>query len=169
MSKPEIIEEVNTNEAASPEEVVINEKELLKALSGGADVNQETKTIEVCFRGITFRFRIRPLTEREYDKCREKATTYSKNKRFGGMKLPEKTDTVKYHTLLIYTATVAEDRAKLWDNKALWDATNALTGTDMVDILIPTAGKKQAIIDLIEQLSGFDEEAEANLEETVKN
>ena len=85
------------------------------------------------------------------------------------MKLPEKTDTVKYHTLLIYKATVDEDRAKLWDNKALWDAVNAVTGTDMVDFLIPLAGKKQQIVDLIEDLSGFNEDAEAAYEGVVKN
>ena len=38
---------------------------------------------------------------------------------------------------LIYTATVDEDKAKLWDNKTLWKAVNAVTGTDMVDHLIP--------------------------------
>ena len=161
-----IVEEM---EPVTPEEIVTNENELLKALTGKSKPAQETKTIEVSYHGTVFRFRIRALSEREYDSCRERATTYSKNKRFGGMKLPEKTDTVKYHTLLIYKATVDEDRAKLWDNKALWDAVNAVTGTDMVDFLIPLAGKKQQIVDLIEDLSGFNEDAEAAYEGVVKN
>ena len=83
------------------------------------------------------------------------------------MRLPESTDTTGYHSALIYTATVDEDRAKLWDNKRLWAAVNAVTGTDMVDKLIPYAGKKQAIVERIERLSGYDEEDE--YEETVKN
>ena len=83
--------------------------------------------------------------------------------------MPEDTDTVGYHTLLIYTATVEEDRKKLWDNKKFWRATGALTGTDMVDKLIPFAGKKQAIIERIEKLSGYDDESEDEYEETVKN
>lgn len=158
---PMTAEEVQT-------EVAINEAELLKALSG-KDHKDETLTIEVKFRGITFAFRIRALSEREYDDCRERCTKYSKNRRLGNMRLPEKTDTVKYHTLLIYTATVAEDRAKLWDNKTLWNAVNAVTGTDMVDHLIPTAGKKQSIVEQIQRLSGFDDEDEENYNETVKN
>ena len=156
-------------ESVTPEEVAINESELLRALTSKNQATQETRTVEVKFRGVMFRFRVRPLSEREYDTCREKATTYNKNKRFGGMKLPEKTDTVKYHTLLIYKATVDEDRARLWDNKELWNVADALTGTDMVDILIPTAGKKQQVVDLIEELSGFNDEAVSAYEETVKN
>ena len=60
-----------------------------------------------------------------------------------------------------------EDKAKLWDNKRLWAAVNAVTGTDMVDKLIPYAGKKQAIVERIERLSGYDDDDD--YEETVKN
>jgi hypothetical protein len=83
------------------------------------------------------------------------------------MRLPESTDTTGYHSDLIYTATVDEDKAKLWDNKKLWAAVNAVTGTDMVDKLIPYAGKKQAIIERIEAISGYDEDD--SYTETVKN
>ena len=85
------------------------------------------------------------------------------------MRLPESTDTTGYHSSLIYTATVDEDKAKLWDNKTLWKAVNVVTGTDMVDHLIPYAGKKQAIVDQIEQLSGYDDESDDNYNDTVKN
>ena len=50
--------------------------------------------------------------------------------------------------------------------EGLHDA-QALTGTDMVDKLIPYAGKKQAIVDRIEKLSGYDDEDD--YEDTVKN
>jgi hypothetical protein len=83
------------------------------------------------------------------------------------MRLPESTDTTGYHSDLIYTATVDEDKAKLWDNKKLWAAVNAVTGRDMVDKLIPFAGKKQAIIEQIEKISGYDEDDD--YKETVKN
>lgn len=149
--------------------VVFNENDLLKALKGEGDHTDETKEIKCTYRNAAFTFRIRALSEREYDSCRERSTKYQKNRRLGGMRLPEKTDTVGYHTLLIYTATVEEDKKKLWDNKKLWEACNAITGTDLVDILIPTAGKKQSIVDEIERLSGFDEEEEAAYNETVKN
>lgn len=169
-------EKVDVIEEAAPvttEEIqdtmAINENDLLKALRGEGDHKDETTTIRVKYRNATFSFRIRALSEREYDECREKSTKYQKNRRLGGMRLPEKTDTVGYHTRLIYAATVDEDRAMLWDNKNLWAAANAVTGTDMVDKLIPLAGKKQQIVEQIELLSGFDDESEGNYEEAVKN
>ena len=162
-----IVEETMTEEEKQAE-VSINEGELLKLLNTDDHVN-ETKVIEVKRGKFTFRFRVRALSEREMDMCREKNTKYSKNRRLGGMRMPEKTDTVGYHTLVIYTATVKEDREKLWDNKTLWAAANALTGTDLVDKLIPLAGKKQAIFEQIEKLSGFDDDDEEEYEDTVKN
>jgi len=159
---------VDEEEQITPEELLFNEDDLLKALAEDAHLST-TETIEVKFGTALFSFRIRPLTEREWSNCRERCTKYKRNRRLGGMKMPEDTDTVGYHTLLIYTATVEEDRKKLWDNKKFWKATGALTGTDMVDKLIPFAGKKAAIIDRIEKLSGYDDESEEEYEETVKN
>lgn len=149
------------------EELVFNEDEILKALTDKSQHDDRVEVIEVLFGKTRFTFRIRPLSEKEWDKCRERNTKYQKNRRLGGMRLPESTNTTGYHSDLIYTATVAEDKAKLWDNKRLWAAVNAVTGTDMVDKLIPYAGKKQAIIDRIEAISGFNDDEEYN--ETVKN
>lgn len=165
----EIVEDVEQqDEAVTPDELLFSEDELLKALTNQEHLDT-TETIEVKLANVVFKFRIRPLSEREWNQCRERNTKYKKNRRLGGMKMPEDTDTVGYHTLLIYTATVDEDRAKLWNNKKLWNAVGALTGTDMVDKLIPYAGKKQAIVERIERLSGYDDEAEEDYEETVKN
>lgn len=158
--------DVTMTEEELRDELLFNENELLKALTGEGEHRETTQIIEVNYKGVPFRFRIRALSEKEWDKCREKNTKYQKNRRLGGMRLPESTNTTGYHSDLIYTATIDEDRAKLWDNKELWKAVNALTGTDMVDKLIPYAGKKQQIIDRIEALSGFDEE---EFEDTVKN
>ena len=156
------------NEPVTPDELLFSEDELLKALTEKQHLDN-TEKIEVKLGSVVFAFRIRPLSEREWNACRERHTKYKRNRRLGGMKMPEDTDTVGYHTELIYTATVEEDRAKLWNNKRLWKATGALTGPDMVDKLIPFAGKKQAIIDRIEKLSGYDDESEEEYEETVKN
>lgn len=162
----------NYEAPATPEEIreelAFNEDEILRALTDQSHHEDLTKTIEVSLGAkAKFSFRIRPLSEKEWDKCRERNTKYQKNRRLGGMRLPESTNTTGYHSDLIYTATVAEDKAKLWDNKRLWGAVNAVTGTDMVDKLIPYAGKKQAIIDRIEAISGFNDDEEYN--ETVKN
>lgn len=149
--------------------LAINEDEILKALTGQAQYENRTETVEVSFGNAKYAFRIRPLSEKEWDKCRERNTKYSKNRRLGGIRVPESTDTTGYHSDLIYTATVDEDRAKLWDNKVFWNATGALTGRDMVDKLIPYAGKKQAIIERIEALSGYNDEDQEQYEEAVKN
>lgn len=149
------------------EEIAFNEDDLLRALTDNNIHEELTKTIEINFGSkFKFSFRIRPVSEKEWDKCRERHTKYQKNRRLGGMRLPESTDTTGYHSELIYTATVKEDREKLWDNKRLWKAANALTGTDMVDKLIPFAGKKQVIIEQIEEISGFSDD---DYDETVKN
>jgi len=149
--------------------IVFNENDILKALTDKSQHDDRVETIEVSFGKTRFQFRIRPLSEREWDKCRERNTKYQKNRRLGGLKLPESTNTTGYHSDLIYTATVDEDKAKLWDNKKFWAAVNAVTGTDMVDKLIPFAGKKQSIIERIERLSGFDEDSDDTYDETVKN
>ena len=149
--------------------LAINEDEILKALTGQAQYENRTETVEVSFGNAKFAFRIRPLSEKEWDKCRERNTKYSKNRRLGGIRVPESTDTTGYHSDLIYTATVDEDRAKLGDNKVFWNATGALTGRDMVDKLIPYAGKKQAVIERIEALSGYNDEDQEQYEEAVKN
>lgn len=167
MSKVNENYESPISEEEAREELAFNEDEILRALTDKSQHDDRVETIEVLFGKTRFAFRIRPLSEKEWDKCRERNTKYQKNRRLGGMRLPESTNTTGYHSDLIYTATVEEDKAKLWDNKRLWAAVNAVTGTDMVDKLIPYAGKKQAIIDRIEALSGFNEDDEYN--ETVKN
>ena len=162
----------NYESPATPEEIreelAFNEDEILRALTDQSHHEDLTKTIEVSLGAkAKFSFRIRPLSEKEWDKCRERNTKYQKNRRLGGMRLPDSTDTTGYHSDLIYTATVAEDRAKLWDNKKLWNAVGALTGTDMIDKMIPYAGKKQQIIEQIEQISGYNDDDDYH--EMVKN
>lgn len=162
----------NYEAPATPEEIreelAFNEDAILRALTDQSHHEDLTKTIEVSLGAkAKFSFRIRPLSEKEWDKCRERNTKYQKNRRLGGMRLPESTDTTGYHSDLIYTATVAEDRAKLWDNKKLWNAVGALTGTDMIDKMIPYAGKKQQIIEQIEQISGYNDDDDYH--EMVKN
>ncbi|MEF9973717.1 MAG: hypothetical protein RR482_01590 [Clostridia bacterium] len=168
MAKNELPENQATPEELRAE-ILMNEDDILKMLTNPVQHETQTETIDVTFGTLRFQFRIRPLSESEWDKCRERNTKYSRNRRLGGMKLPESTDTVAYHSDLIYTATVDDDKAKLWNNKRFWEACKAVTGRDMVDKLIPYAGKKAAIVERIETLSGFDEEQVEAYEETVKN
>ena len=165
----EMFDDEQMTEEEVKTETINNEDELLRALTSGDIHADMTERIEVRLGKVAFSFRIRPLSEKEWDRCREQNTRYQRNKRLGGMKLPESTNTTGYHSSLIYTATVDEDKKRLWDNKKFWDAVNAVTGTDLVDKLIPLAGKKQAIVDRIEALSGYSDEDEEAYNETIKN
>jgi len=152
------------------DEVLFNEREILSSMFGKAK-DKEDITVRMVVRRPgddkpLYSFRIRPLTEKEYNKCREKHTRYKKHGRLGGIKLPESTDNVLYHSELIYASTIDEDREKIWDNKTLWNAANALTGVDMIEHLIPWAGVKQRIVDKIEELSGYNYDDD---EDDVKN
>src|SRR5690606_19022962 len=148
------------------EEYLALEDDLLRGLLEAAqEQTSETVTIEISRKGKTyFRFRVRGLTEKEYNDCREKATKYAVNKRFGGIKLPQETDAAMYRSHLIYQATVEEDRAKLWDNKKAWERLNVLSGPELIDKVL-LAGEKAAVIDKIDELSGYEED----LEEVAKN
>jgi len=146
-----------------------NEHDILKELTSKSLADHRTEIIEVLLGRTKFSFRIRALSEKEWDRCRERNTKYVKNRKLGNMRFADTTDLAMYHSDLIYTATVDEDKAKIWDNKNLWKPVNAVTGVDMIEKLIPYAGKKQDIVGRIERLSGFDEDAEIEFEEAIKN
>lgn len=136
----------------------------LLAAAGFKDSEEETVPVEIARNGtVLFKFRVRPLSESEYSKCKERHTTYKRNKQFG-IRIPEKTDTERYRSLLIYTATVKEDREKVWDNKEAWRQLDVLIAEDLIDCVLK-AGEKDAVLDLIDKISGYS----AVEEDTVKN
>ena len=93
-----------------------------------------------------------------------------------GVKMPEDTDSSLYRAALIYEATLPEDRKKLWDNKDAWEALRnkgkqIVRGVDVIETCLK-AGEKDKVIDVIDKLSGYDdniEEVADNLEDTIKN
>ena len=64
----------------------------------------------------------------------------------------------------VYTATVEEDRKKLWENAKVKQSLNVLQGVDVIDICL-MAGEKDAICDLIDDISGYG----VSREDYVKN
>lgn len=163
--------EAKEKEPIAKEELLDNETDILRGLLDAAsDTQQERKVIEIARKGkVFFRFSIRPLTEEEYNACRDKATKYKKNRRLGGIKMPEDTDAARYRSFLIYEATVPEDQKKVWNNKAAWDQLNVLSGVQLIDkVLLP--GEKEAVIEQIDKLSGYDLDDESEeAEDVVKN
>ena len=140
------------------------EGDILGGLLAAASFRDEAKTVEIARNGIVlFKFRIRPLSEGEYNRCKEKYTTYKRNKQFG-VRIPDKTDTISYRSALIYESTVEEDREKLWDNREAWRKLDVLSGVELVGRVL-MAGEKDAVLDLIDKISGYS----VLEEDTVKN
>lgn len=124
----------------------------------------EVHPVEIIRDGkLLFTFRIHPLSEEDYKRCRDKHTKYVRNKQLG-IRLPENTDTTSYRSAIIYEATVKEDQEKVWGNKAAWKALDIVTPTDLIDLTLK-AGEKDAVLDLIDSISGYSMTAE----EVAKN
>lgn len=145
-----------------------NEDDLLNGLlaaAGYKDDEDETVEIVINRKGKDlFSFHIHPLSEEDFNRCRKRCTKYVKSKTQAGIRVPEEVDTVRYRCMLIYEATTAEDRAKIWDNKKLWKAKDLATGIEAVDILLK-AGEKNAICEKLDAISGYD----MTEEEVAKN
>lgn len=166
-----VVEEREFEEEESKAQVRFNEDDLIAGLLEAADFAAlETKNIEIARAGkVLFTFKIRPLSADEINTCRNRATKYVRNKQLG-IKMPEDTDSVKYRAMIIYTATVDEDKKKLWDNHKVWEGLEkkgkvVVTGYEVVDHCLK-AGEKDKVIEAIDELSGFENN---NLEEVAKN
>ena len=101
-------------------------------------------------------FRIRPISEDESQECWRKATKFAPYKP-GQPKKAIETNTSLFRSHLIYTATVEDDRAKTWDNRQAQAAFQIFQGVDMIDRVL-LAGEKSRVIDVIDEISGFDDE-----------
>lgn len=147
------------------------ETSILDALKQMADHGEsERKTIDIKRKGErVLSFSVRALSEEEVDRCRELNTRSRVNRRLG-VKVPEKINAARYHSQMIYEATVPEDRKAIWDCREMWQYCNVASGVDLVDEVL-LAGEKERVIDEIEKLSGFaiDDDDENGLEDTIKN
>lgn len=133
------------------------EDDILGGLLAAADFREDEEEIhpvEIARNGkVLFTFRIRPLSEGEYNQCKERHTKYKRHKQLG-ISLPEKTDTIAYRNALIYQATVEEDRKKVWDVKEAWKKLDVINGVELIGRVLK-AGEKDAVCDLIDQISGY--------------
>jgi hypothetical protein len=159
ITKTTVIPEADLTEEESKAQLRTYEGDILKGLLAAADFREDEESlvpIEIARGGtVLFTFRIRPLSEEEYNRCKEKNTKYVRNKQLG-IKFPEDTNATRYRSQLIYEATVEEDRAKVWDNKEAWRAPkiNVTNGIDMIDKVL-RAGEKDAVLNKIDDISGY--------------
>ncbi|WP_207706709.1 phage tail assembly chaperone [Acetobacterium tundrae] len=155
----------------SKDELLMNEDALLSGLLEAAtfaDDEECRKKIEIKRNGKKlYEFTIRPLAEEESNECLKASTKRLHNPM--GKKYPKidgETDYVALRSRKIYTATVPEDRKKLWDNQKVKRALNVMTALDVIDKVL-LAGEKSRVVDEIDELSGFNAEVEE--EEVIKN
>ena len=140
------------------DEVLQSEDELLRGLiEAGNFKNDEAfrRKIEIR-RGerVLFSFTVRPLDEEEEISCYRRATeqkVHPNGKKFGT--IDGRTDSAKMRSLKIYTATIDEDKKRIWDNAEFKKRFGVITGVELIDKVLRT-GDKDAVLAVIDEISG---------------
>ena len=164
---PEMYDDTELGNKPTQEEILMNESDILDGilnLGKRKDESENYRKIRLkdSKGAVKLEFRIRPISEDENRALMKKATPATKDKN-----IRVETNWVKYRSLLIYSATVDEDRIKIWDNPRVKEAMNVYEAWELIDKVM-LAGEKAKVIDIIDEASGFGlEESEA--EETSKN
>ena len=136
---------------------------LLAAAAYKTDEDEMTRIEIVRNKTTVLSFRIRPLSEEEYLKARRENTVYKRNKSVG-TRVADHVNTSAYRSQLIYDATVDEDREKIWNNREAWTRLSVVNGIDLIDVILKS-GEKDAIIDKLDEISGY----QLSMEEMAKN
>ena len=165
-------EEFSTEDDAplTQEDILMSEKDILAGLlelGNAKDEKSNYRKIQIKRNGVVkLEFHVRPITEDENQICLKRATKFAPTKP-GKAKIATESDGALYRSYLIYTATVNEDRAKIWDNQQAQNALGILQGVDMIDRVL-FVGEKNRVLDVIDEISGFADEEE-NAAETAGN
>lgn len=157
---------VATTEGLSTEEILEQEGNLLSDLLDLAQRKENEvffRKIEILGQGgqVKASFRLRPLSSEDVEQCVKQSTKLTKNLKG---KVEKEVNQRLYQSILIYTATIPEDQARLWGNVELKRTLNVLDSFDMVDRLL-LAGEKASVLAVIDEMGGFTEEART----TAKN
>ena len=162
--------------AKAKEESVIQENmsreqevDILTNLLEAADYVNHVTTAKIVRNGKhMFDLHLHPISEGDILTARKKATSYMPNP--NGKNLPpvEKDfDPSLYRSWRIFLATTEEDKKVIWGNKTLKDKYNIMSSAEVVDVLL-TAGEKDMVYDLIDEISGFGSDS-ISTEEYAKN
>ena len=151
------------------DEILMNEDQLLAGLLDAAaykDDMKRSKKVQIKRDGkVLFEFRVHPLSEEDNNDIRKKCTRYApdpRGARYGRVEVD--VDFVRMRSRKIYEATVEEDQRKLWDNRQVQQKLDCMLPEEVVEKVL-MAGEKDAIVDLIDKLSGYGE----SLEDYAKN
>ena len=167
MAERNVEETVKMTKEEKNAQIRLNEDDILAGLIKAASYKidaEETVPIKIVRQGETVvEFRMRPLSEEEYLECKKRNTTYKRNKQLG-TRVAESVNAARYRSELIYTATIDADKEAIWNNKKAWNALGVLNGIDLIDVVL-MAGEKDAILETLEELSGY----QPSVEDTAKN
>jgi len=137
------------------DEILMDEADLLAGLLGDAGSDREipTRMIRIKRKGkVAYQFSVRALSPEENHACWKKATPIPKDR-----KKEVRTNTLMFQSLLIYTATVDEDRKKLWDNPKAQEGFGVLQGWEIIGKALH-AGEYTAVIEIIDELGESSED-----------
>ncbi len=148
----------------------ISEDELLSAL---LDAEQQTAQEYLPFtlsriklpNGQPLTIRLRPVSDKERQESVRKSARFRRDQRLANLAVAEERDDSAFNSHLIVTATHPEDRAALWDNKAIQRKFTVFTPYDLVDKVMNHAGDKLKAVAAILDLSGLG--SDDQLEQTA--
>lgn len=164
MANKKTVEETGIPEDMTREQ----EYNLLEGLLKAASFTEKLTPVRIERDGQhMFTFHVHGLSEKDKMDAYKKATTYMANP--AGKHLPQiekETPNELYRSYIIFLATSEEDKQKIWGNKELKQQLGVLRSAETIDLLL-LAGEKDAVVDLIAELSGFG--AQLSTEEFAKN
>lgn len=163
-----------TDETAeiTKEEQIADARENETTLLDGLLTAAGFKTSEECIKNVVisrggkdlFSFHIHPLSEEDYNSCRKKFTKYVKSKVQGGIRVPEEVNAVDYRARADFPRHHPGGSGKgLVQQSAVEKARpcDRLRGGERLLM----AGEKEAVLSLIDQISGY----ELSEEDVAKN
>lgn len=149
-------EKITIDEMTEPE-LEEYEGDIVNALLEASDYrtdNAEYRKVTIVRKDKKlFSFTVHPLNDDEWAKCRRQ-NLKNRGKR------NEELNSSRYSSQVIYTATIEEDRAKLWDNKGVWTKLNVASGVDVVNSVLKV-GEKVKILEVIQDISGYSDDLDA--------
>lgn len=170
--------ELKSTGLPSQEKVLTSEEDLIAGLFAAADYEEDEtaiKNVRIERNGkFFFEFKIHPLSEKELVKIRKQSTDYFKNP--AGKHLPRIEGDLRvseYRSRKIYAATCDDDKAKLWDNPKVKAGLRA-KGKDILEFwevidAVLMGGEKFKITELIDDISGYNDDEKLELEDYAKN
>lgn len=148
------------------------EYDLVKSLLEAAEYKTSENNIveaEIKRNGkFMFSVHLHPISETDVRLARKKSTRFMPNpngKRFP--QIEKERDESEFKSWLIYLATTEEDQQKIWGNRTLMDAQGLMRPVESIDVLL-TAGEKNRMVDVVTNISGFDDEEESMTEEEFR-